>query len=90
MWKDISSKELLAFLALCIVSGILRTRKEPVARLWKTNAAYATPIIRAIMVRDRFFQILHVICFNDKTTRNQWRSTDKLAPITNVLECIII
>jgi len=33
MWKDISSKELYAFLGLCIVSGILRTRKEPVVKL---------------------------------------------------------
>jgi len=37
--KDISS-ELFAFLGLCIVSGILRTRKEPIANLWTTNAAY--------------------------------------------------
>ena len=27
--------------------------------------------------------------FDDKTTRNQWRSTDKLAPIRNVFESII-
>ena len=36
--------------------------------------------------RDRFFQILRVIRFDDKTTRNQRRSTDKLAPIMNVFE----
>ena len=47
MWKDISSKELFAFLGLCIVSGILRTRKEPVAKLWTTNTSYARPIICA-------------------------------------------
>jgi len=34
MWKDISSEELLAFLGLCIVSGILKTRREPLAKLW--------------------------------------------------------
>jgi hypothetical protein len=39
-WKDISSKELFAFLDLCIVSDVLRTRSEPVAKLWTTNAAY--------------------------------------------------
>ena len=26
LWKDISSEELFAFLGLCIVSGVLRTR----------------------------------------------------------------
>jgi len=84
MWKDNSSKELFAFLGLCIVSGVLRTRREPVAKLWTTNAAFARPVICATMARDRFFQILRVICFNDKTTRNHWRSTDKLDPVRNV------
>jgi len=40
------------------------------------------------MVRDWFFQSLHVILFDDKTTRNQWRSTDELAPIKDVFESI--
>jgi len=31
-------------LGLMIVSGILRTRMEPVANLWTTNAAYCRPI----------------------------------------------
>ena len=84
MWKDISSVELFAFLSLCIVPGFLRTRKEPTAKLWTTNIAYAKPIFCATMARDWFFQILHVICFDDKTERNQRISTDKLAPIRNV------
>ena len=41
------------------------------------------------MARDRFFQILSVIRFDDKTTSNQQKSTDKLAPIRNVFESII-
>jgi len=71
MWKDNTLEELFAFLGLCIVSGIRRTRKEPVAKLWTTNAAYARPIFRATMARDRFFQIPRVFCVNDETTRNQ-------------------
>ena len=54
-----------------------------------TNAAYSRPIFRATMVRDWFFQILRVICFDDKTTRNQQRSTDKLAPIRDIFETTI-
>ena len=72
LWKNISSEELLAFLGLYTVYGILRTRKEPGANLWTTNAAYARLISRATMAKDRFFQILCVICFDDKTTINQW------------------
>ena len=36
--------------------------------------------------RVRFFQIVRAIHFVDKTTRNQRRSADKLAPIGNVFE----
>ena len=70
----------------CIFSGVLRTRKEPEAKLWTTKADYARPTFRATMARDQFFQILRVIRFDDKTTINQWRSTDKLAPIRNLFE----
>ena len=89
MRKDISSEDLFAFLSLRIVSGVLRTRKEPVAKPWTTNAAYARPIFRATVTRDRLFRILRVIRFDDKTTRKQRRSTDKLAPVRNVFESII-
>ena len=34
--------------------------------------------------RDQFFRIHRATCFDDKTTRNQRRSTDKLAPMRNV------
>ena len=57
---------------------------EPVAKLQTTNIAYARPLFRATMVRDHFFQTLRVVCFDDKSTRNRQRSTDKLAPIRNV------
>ena len=40
VWKE----ELFAFLGLCIVFGILRTRMEPVTNLWTSNAAYVTLI----------------------------------------------
>ena len=89
MWKYISSEELFAFLGFCMFSGICRTRKEAVAKPWTTNVTYARPIFHATKARDRFFQILRVIRFNDKTTRNQQRSRDKLAPIRNVFESII-
>jgi hypothetical protein len=46
VWKDISSEELFAFLGFCIVSGNLRTRKEPAAKLRTTNTAYARPIMQ--------------------------------------------
>jgi len=41
------------------------------------------------MARNWFFEILRVIHFDDKTTGNQRRSTDKLGPIRYVFESII-
>ena len=76
-------------MGLHVVSGVLWTRKEPVAKLWTINAAYARPIFRATMATGRFLQILRVIRFDDKTTRSQRRSTDKLTPTRNVFESII-
>jgi len=66
MWKGISAEELFIFLGLCVVSGVLRTRKEPEVNLWTTNAVYARMVFRATMVKDRFIQILHVIHFYEK------------------------
>ena len=44
LWKDIGSEQRFAFLSLCIFSGVLRTRKKPLANPWTTNASYAKPI----------------------------------------------
>lgn len=53
------------------------------------NAVYARLIFHAMVARGQFFQILHLICFDDKTTRNQPRSTDELNPIRGVFESVI-
>ena len=37
MWRDIRPEELFVFLGLCIVSGVLRTRKEQTAKLWTAS-----------------------------------------------------
>lgn len=71
------------------VSGALRKRKKQAANLWIPNAAYAKLLFRAKMARDRFFHILRVIRFDDKTARNQWSSADKLASIRDVFRSII-
>jgi hypothetical protein len=54
--KDISSEELFALLGLCIVAGVLRTRKEPAAKLWTKNIAYARPNFLATVARNQFFK----------------------------------
>ena len=44
-WKGIISEDLFAFWGLCIVSGILMTRKEPVSNLQTANASYALSVV---------------------------------------------
>jgi hypothetical protein len=89
LWKGISLEEHFAFFGVCFVSGILSTRKEPEAILRTANTANARLIFHTTMARDQYFQILRVIRCDDKTTRNHWRSTDKLAPIRDVFESVI-
>jgi hypothetical protein len=72
-----------------IVSGVLRTRREIVRNLHTKNAAYARLIFHATNSKTLVLQILRIIHVNDKTTRNQWISTEKLAPIRDVFESII-
>jgi hypothetical protein len=71
LWEDTISEELFAFWGLCIGSGILGTRNEPIANLQTTNALCARPIFHTTVTRAQYFQILSVIRFNDKTTRNK-------------------
>ena len=61
MCKGIHSEELFAFLGLCIVSGVLRTRKEPAAKMWTTNTAYARPKALAF---ENIPQLDGVACVN--------------------------
>jgi hypothetical protein len=59
--KFVERYQLFAFLGLCNVSGVLRTRMEPVVNMWTINAAYVMPIFRATMETDQSYQILCVI-----------------------------
>jgi len=89
LWKGTSLEEHVAFFDLCVVSGILSTREEPVANLRTTYTTNVRPIFCTTMAGGQYFQILRVICCDDKTTRNHWRSTDKLAPIRDVFDSVI-
>jgi hypothetical protein len=71
-------KSFYAFWGLFLVSVILGTRNEPIANLQITNAVYARTVFRTTLARDRYFQVLSVIRFNDKTTRNLQWSPEKL------------
>jgi hypothetical protein len=71
------------------VFDVLRKSKKPAADFWKTNAACVELIFRVTMARDRFFDILRVIRFDEKTARNQWSSGDKLASNRDVFTNIV-
>ena len=45
---------------------------------------FGGPFFPATMATDRFFKNQHVTLFNDNTTRNERRSTEKLVPIRDV------
>jgi hypothetical protein len=72
-----------------ILCGVLKKRKEPVNELWAVKSVYYRPVFPATMSRDRFFQILRCLCFDDKNSCVQRRKYDKLAPIREVFEIFV-
>jgi hypothetical protein len=72
-----------------IVSGVLRTRKGNSTKSADDKCCLRQTNFSCNNGKRLALQILHVICVNDITTRNQWRSTEKLAPIRDVFESII-
>jgi hypothetical protein len=65
-WKDVMKEEFFAFVGILILCGVLKKCKEPVYELWAVKSLYYRPVFPATMSRDRFFQILRCLRFNDE------------------------
>lgn len=82
-WKLITMEELEATLGLLYLSGVLRMNKVSVRRIWAKNPVQ-NPIYPAVMSGERFAEILCLLRFDDKDTRESRRANDKFAPIREV------
>jgi len=79
--KNVTKTELMAFLGLLFLSGVKRASHTHFRELWATGGS-GIEIFRACMSYNRFLFLL----FDDKSTRNQRKTTDKLASIRFILD----
>ncbi|CAF1447770.1 unnamed protein product, partial [Rotaria sordida] len=80
---DITMIELKACIGLLLLAGLLGQSKKSIKSLWN-RSPLESPIFRAAMSRNRFQQIISCIRFDDKTTREERRKTDKFASLREI------
>lgn len=85
-WKELDKIELDCFLGVLLKAGALRCRKESVHEIWTTEKSIKRSFFVAALSRDRFCQISRYIRFDDKISRAQRKSIDKLAAIRDIWE----
>jgi hypothetical protein len=66
-WRDVTVEEMKKFVGLCIITGHVW---KPILKLyWSTDELISTPIFAKTMARNRFYDILTYLHFNDSEAR---------------------
>ena len=87
-WKDVSVTEMKQFIALYLLTGIIR--KPEVNQYWSTNPLLKTPFFNNVMPRNRFQLIFEFFHFNDNSNYNpQDPNRDRLFKIRPVLDYLM-
>lgn len=86
-WKVLTLDELEAVIGLLLIAGVYRGRLEPLEDLWSNETGRT--IFAAVMSLKRFKQILRHLRFDNKATREQRRSVDKLAAFRDIWEMFV-
>lgn len=81
VWKNVTSREMYAFLGILIYTGANNSNTGHVSEMWKLSSY---PLYRATMGINRFKSILRFIRFDDFNTRQQRLREDKTAPIRDL------
>ena len=81
--EEITMMEIKAFIGLLLLGGLLGKSKKSIRSLSR-RSPIESPIFKATMSRDRFEKIISWLRFDDKTTREERRKTDKLAAIREI------
>jgi len=85
-WCNTDSTEMYAMIGILMIMGALHATKEQVNVLWSTDPVFKRAIFTAAIARNRFLSLLRFMRFDDFTTRDVRRETDKLAPIRDLFE----
>ena len=65
LWKDVTVEEKRRFLALHLLTGIIR--KPEISQYWSTDPLLVTPLFNKIMSINRYQSILEFLHVNDNT-----------------------
>ena len=82
-WELITDNELRAYVGLCILRGVYRSRNQAVRQLWSPE--FGHPIFSKTMLVKKFVEIRRALRFVDPTTRNSRLARDKLATVRLLL-----
>lgn len=86
--NHIDSNEMRAFMGLLFLSGIFKSGREDARGLWSSTSK-GRPIFRTVMSLNRFLFILSNLRFDDESTREERKKTDRLALISEFFEKFI-
>ena len=84
-FKEIDLIELNAFIVVLILRGLFAGCNESVMNLW-AKSQYSRPIFTGSMARSRFSELLKLIRFDDRGTRDARRFHDSFAPVREVFD----
>jgi hypothetical protein len=73
MGRRCEGRVFFTFIGNLILCGVLKKRKEPVYELWIIKGLYYRPVFQTTMSRDRLFQIIRCLRFDEKNSRVQRR-----------------
>ncbi|XP_049450308.1 piggyBac transposable element-derived protein 4-like [Epinephelus fuscoguttatus] len=83
-WKEITETELRGFFGLLLLAGLYRSRGESTRSLW--GEEMGRPVFRGTMSYKRFEELAMKLRFDDKLSRRNRLSDNKLAAILPVWE----
>lgn len=81
--EEITIMELKAFIGLLLLAGLLGKSKIDLKCLWR-RSPLESPIFKATMSRSRFQNIISCLRFDDRTTREERKRTDKFAAMREI------
>ncbi|XP_071572267.1 piggyBac transposable element-derived protein 4-like [Temnothorax nylanderi] len=84
---DINLEELKALIGIFYFCGLKKENSTNVKKLWKPD--HETPIYRSTMTQIRFEYLMALLQFDDKSTRQERRQSDRLAPIRDLWDSFI-
>jgi hypothetical protein len=79
--------ELKAFISLLYLAGALQSTKQSLKELWGTDEN-GVEKLRLVMNQRCFKFLIRCIRFNDRTSRDERRKQDHLAPVKRYFCCI--